>query len=488
MSFVSGRKIFWAGAAAACLFALLRFSRRAESPHPPSIALDAKTRAQPPAAENILAPDAPPEREYVRTLKIAEVPPPGAKPAPPADSTPQPRPPSPAGRFSAMPSGSGAPTAHVGVISARSRTAAPVRNPKIAAPPKRNAAGRPAPVGSSILDGAWSPEAARVLSAAQKLKTDAAVVHKRWDQTPMGAALVRQFQSNKKVDAGVRAALKKLGLSGRPATTRSMEAAAADVLAENDIEADEEDVRIALARASGPPLDSIPPEALAKAAEEILADPPTVEEKAKIRGALKQPKPGPKDFPPQKALDIYQRYRSDFDRVQEKYGVDPALIIATLGIETSYGANTGKYLVKDTARIQIEDNQDKTTPRAKRIVREAWKDITSVAELAATNDLGGVPPSQLRGSDGIAIGIPQFRPMSWQAYGVDADGGGRDPKNFHDAIQSIGNYYHLHGYADDIPLAIKRYNWDIEYVRGILKARESLKQNGVPDGPAPLAR
>ena len=144
-----------------------------------------------------------------------------------------------------------------------------------------------------------------------------------------------------------------------------MEAAAADVLAENDIEADEEDVRIALARASGPPLDSIPPEALAKAAEEILADPPTVEEKAKIRGALKQPKPGPKDFPPQKALDIYQRYRSDFDRVQEKYGVDPALIIATLGIETSYGANTGKYLVKDTARIQIEDNQDKTTPRAK---------------------------------------------------------------------------------------------------------------------------
>jgi murein DD-endopeptidase MepM/ murein hydrolase activator NlpD len=41
-----------------------------------------------------------------------------------------------------------------------------------------------------------------------------------------------------------------------------------------------------------------------------------------------------------------------------------------------------------------------------------------------------------------AVGWMQFMPATWEQYKIDADGGGADPDNKHDAIHSAANYLH----------------------------------------------
>lgn len=130
-------------------------------------------------------------------------------------------------------------------------------------------------------------------------------------------------------------------------------------------------------------------------------------------------------------------------RAEQQYGVEPELIVAILGIETHYGRNTGSFRVAD-ALSTIGFNY----PRRAEYFRN---ELTELLLLAHEERLD---PLTLKGSYAGAMGLPQFMPSSFRKWAVDFDGSGhRDIWNSpDDAIGSVANYFHLHGWVhgDDI--------------------------------------
>lgn len=98
-----------------------------------------------------------------------------------------------------------------------------------------------------------------------------------------------------------------------------------------------------------------------------------------------------------------------------------------------------------------------------------------------------------------AVGHMQFRPSTWDAYGVDAEGDGRaDPASAADAIYAAANYLHATGAPGDWDAAIFAYNHADWYVTEILAGAKRFGDVGsISDaqcesssatGPANLAK
>ncbi len=121
----------------------------------------------------------------------------------------------------------------------------------------------------------------------------------------------------------------------------------------------------------------------------------------------------------------------------ETYGVPPVIITAIIGVETMYGRITGGYRVLDALSTLAFDYP----PRAK-FFRGELKEFILLAreEKQMITDLTG--------SYAGAMGLGQFIPSSYRAYAIDFDGDGfRDIwNNPTDAIGSVANYLHVHGW------------------------------------------
>ena len=48
-----------------------------------------------------------------------------------------------------------------------------------------------------------------------------------------------------------------------------------------------------------------------------------------------------------RGVEFWQQHEATLERAYEQYGVDPAIIVSILGVETNYGRNTGSYRVID---------------------------------------------------------------------------------------------------------------------------------------------
>jgi membrane-bound lytic murein transglycosylase B len=136
------------------------------------------------------------------------------------------------------------------------------------------------------------------------------------------------------------------------------------------------------------------------------------------------------------------------ERASSEFGVAPELIVATIGIETFYGRNTGTFKVMD-ALATLAFDYPARAPFFRGELEE-YLLLAREADLDAANT---------RGSYAGAIGIPQFMPSSYRKYAIDFDGDGRrDLVNSPaDAIGSVGNYYRSFGWqtggAVSLPLA-----------------------------------
>ncbi len=120
---------------------------------------------------------------------------------------------------------------------------------------------------------------------------------------------------------------------------------------------------------------------------------------------------------------------SRLSRIEAATGVDPAVIMAIYGKETSYGAVTGNFdLLEALATLAYEGR------------RRAFFEAEFVAALKLLDQ--GVRRYQLKGSYAGATGFPQFMPsvaLRLRADG-DADGYADIWRNEDDAFASIGNY------------------------------------------------
>jgi lytic murein transglycosylase len=141
-----------------------------------------------------------------------------------------------------------------------------------------------------------------------------------------------------------------------------------------------------------------------------------------------------------------RRYQSNFTRLQEigrRYGVEPSILIAIYGHETSYGAVTGNFdLLNSLASLAYEGRRE---------------ELFASEFVAALKMLErGVPRSQLKGSWAGATGYPQFLPSVYLRLAVDGDGDGRANiwQSEPDALASIANYFSKSGWKPNTPWGV----------------------------------
>lgn len=130
--------------------------------------------------------------------------------------------------------------------------------------------------------------------------------------------------------------------------------------------------------------------------------------------------------------------------VERQYGVPAELIIAIIGVETRYGAHTGKYRVIDA----LSTLGFAYPPRSEFFLKE----LENFLLLAREEH---IDPLQPVGSYAGAMGLPQFMPSSFRTFAVDFDADHKRDiwKNSADAIASVANYFVHHHWQAGAPIA-----------------------------------
>ncbi|HSR62357.1 MAG TPA: lytic murein transglycosylase B [Gammaproteobacteria bacterium] len=147
----------------------------------------------------------------------------------------------------------------------------------------------------------------------------------------------------------------------------------------------------------------------------------------------------------EQGIRFWEENREALDRARRIYGVPPEIIIAIIGVETSYGRFTGSDRVIDAlATLAFH------YPRRGAFFRDQLKQYLILAREQK------IDPLSFKGSYAGAMGIPQFIPSSYRSYAVDFDRDGKidiwnDPV---DAIGSVANYFHEHQWVKDDPIAM----------------------------------
>ncbi len=146
----------------------------------------------------------------------------------------------------------------------------------------------------------------------------------------------------------------------------------------------------------------------------------------------------------QGGVEFWQENEAVLTRASRDYGVAPEIIVAIIGVETRYGANTGSTRVLDSLSTLAFGY-----PKRARFFRGELEQFLLLAREERMD------PVELTGSYAGAMGKPQFIASSYRSYAVDYDHDGR--RNLWDsnadAIASVGNYFNRHGWRRGEPIA-----------------------------------
>lgn len=178
---------------------------------------------------------------------------------------------------------------------------------------------------------------------------------------------------------------------------------------------------------------------------------------------------------------FWREHATVLARASREFGVPEEIIVATIGVETLYGRNTGSHRVLE-ALVTLAFHYP---PRAALFRSELEEYLLLARET-------GLSVTGMRGSYAGAIGIPQFLPSSYRRYAVDFDGDGRRDliSTAADAIGSVANYYRAHGWRESeavvVPAETDGSGVDALLEIGIrpqLKVAELKRLGVVPSGP-----
>lgn len=144
---------------------------------------------------------------------------------------------------------------------------------------------------------------------------------------------------------------------------------------------------------------------------------------------------------------FWQQYSTVVNAAAQQYGVDPAYIVAIIGVETFYGRNTGNYYVLQALTTLAFDFPKRADFYQKELEQY----------LLLTRD-EQVHPLAWQGSYAGAMGLGQFISSSYRQYAQDFNRDGRrnlwDPE---DAIGSVANYLARHGWQAGEDIAVPAY-------------------------------
>jgi len=144
-------------------------------------------------------------------------------------------------------------------------------------------------------------------------------------------------------------------------------------------------------------------------------------------------------------VKFWSQHQDVLRRVEQDYGVPAQIIVAIIGVETSYGKYTGRYRVLDAlATLAFH-----YPPRSAFFTKE----LEAFLLLSRAENM---PPLDSKGSYAGAMGLGQFMPSSFIHYAVDFDHDGKKDiwHNSSDAIASIANYFVQHHWQVGQPIAM----------------------------------
>lgn len=141
----------------------------------------------------------------------------------------------------------------------------------------------------------------------------------------------------------------------------------------------------------------------------------------------------------------YQQYQPLLRSIANEYGVNPCVIIALWGLESSYGSFKGKFPVINSLATLAFDGR-----------RSAFFRNELLLALHILQE-GHVSLTEFKGEWAGASGHPQFLPSSWRKFAVDHDGDGRKDiwNSLEDVFGSIANYLSANGWEKNQPWAIQ---------------------------------
>jgi lytic murein transglycosylase len=131
-----------------------------------------------------------------------------------------------------------------------------------------------------------------------------------------------------------------------------------------------------------------------------------------------------------------KQYGSALSRIEQQYGVPGEVLVAIWGLETDFGANTGKFPTLRALATLAWDC------RRAELFRGELLDALRIVER------GDLSPSEMRGAWAGEIGQTQFMPSSWIKFAVDFDGNGRRDlmRSAPDVLASTANYLASYGW------------------------------------------
>lgn len=146
-----------------------------------------------------------------------------------------------------------------------------------------------------------------------------------------------------------------------------------------------------------------------------------------------------------KGVDFWRQYGADLQRASATYGVPPEIMVGIIGVETRWGRIMGKTRIIDAlATLSF------AYPRRSDYFSGELENFLVMARDE------GFDPFGPRGSFAGAMGYGQFMPTAFHDYAVDFGGDGRrDLWNPVDAIGSVANYFHGHGWQTGQPIAVR---------------------------------
>jgi len=134
--------------------------------------------------------------------------------------------------------------------------------------------------------------------------------------------------------------------------------------------------------------------------------------------------------------NMLKQYGSVLARIEEAYGVPGEVIVAVWGLETDFGANTGKFpTIRSLATLAYD-------------CRRADEFRAELMDALRIIERGDLAPADMRGAWAGEIGQTQFMPSSYIKYAVDFDGNGRRDllHSVPDVLASTANYFAGHGW------------------------------------------
>jgi len=152
-----------------------------------------------------------------------------------------------------------------------------------------------------------------------------------------------------------------------------------------------------------------------------------------------------------RAQQLLIRYAPIFSRIEAQYGVPGPVIVAIWGLETDFGANSGKF---PTVRSLASLAYDCRRPDKFR------GELIAALQLI---DRGDMAPSDMHGAWAGEIGQTQFLPSSYLKYAVDYDGSGRRDliRSVPDVLASTANYLKGYGWQKGQPWGEGTANFEV---------------------------